>query len=222
MIARESVTTNTARDALEHLLSGQGEGLIEQFQVSFSKNQPVLVEALLLVLHPRAGLVQGAQKALLQRLGQPARVRLEPVPLSDGASSLQPTALANHAPSRLLPTQEARPAEVLRKAFPLPVNWMDVDERAKRIRIMPKPGADASLSALRQMEGELSHHFPGWSVAIIPPPQALVPIQFAVVDAVVGPGLPHLSTRCVLSGGGVSRRVRRATVAPTHAKARIG
>ena len=186
-IAQETYITNTARQALEQLLVRNGESRISQFQISFPQDGPVLVEAVLLTRHPRPNLMQAARDELEQRLHQPVRVQVEQVPVSNVGRRRSPTsAIANPVQPALLPAPVWSLATALRKSFPVPVQMMDVDERAKRIQIMPKPGT-ASLPELRQMESELTRNFPGWAVAIIPPAQSLPPIRFLPAESALGP-----------------------------------
>jgi len=76
------------------------------------------------------------------------------------------------------PPAQPSPAELLLANLPVNVSGREIDERAHILRVQL---ADASLglNAARTMESAMRAHLPGWSVSVVPAPQALPALSFA-------------------------------------------
>ncbi|WP_123103533.1 DUF389 domain-containing protein [Acidithiobacillus sulfuriphilus] len=189
-IASEAAVTNAVRAVMERTLSAK-KVHIYQLNVHFPRHQPIGVDSIVVVNHPEPGLPSVVQKALEQQLRKPVHVSLEQV-LAASANEVPTSALGTpiRAESTVTATVTAPAiswAAMIRQAFPLPIQMLDVSEKGKQIQIMPKLSDGMSLAALRQMQGALFHKFPGWTVTIIPPPQSLPTIDFAPNETAIGP-----------------------------------
>ena len=179
-IARETYVTRLARQALEDALqTAPGETRVTQFQPIFAKGAAPRVDVVLLTQSTQAGLEEQTRQRL-SSLGVPdvrfhidqvvvGDVRLPRSPPSAVANPIQPPAPKEEQPSF---------SEVFRRGFPLPTESISVDEKAKNIRVLPKPGPGADIITLYRMENELAARLPGWTVVIIPPPQPLPRLLF--------------------------------------------
>lgn len=177
-IADEAAVTSQARDVLQSLLAQRKETRLLQFDVGFPEQRPLQVTAVVFASKADSALPADAERALQTAMHRPVELDLQQVASNVVAANVQTALAVTTQPVRPVAAAASSPADALRKAFPLPVRLLDVDDAAKRIAIMPSPSASAPLDTLQRMESQLGAHYPDWSVRIVPPPQPLLPVDF--------------------------------------------
>ena len=185
-IATEATITSTARTVLQDLVARDGPARLAQFEVGFPPHQPLQITAVSVTRRPDPGLSARAERELASQLGRPVALELEQV---SSSATVTPVANVLAAPTpqpKVAEEPRESLADQLRRAFPLPLRLIDVDAAGKRITIMPSPAASAPLDTLQAMEAQLAGNFPTWHVALIPPPQAFVPVTFDAGSRTLG------------------------------------
>lgn len=185
-IAREASVTVEARNILQTIAARDPSGRLAQFEVGFPQGGPLQVSAVILTHKPDPKLDAEAEQALSRQLARPVRLSLDQL---SSATIAPPVATVLAGPARPAAKAESAHEDIaaqLRKDFPLPVRLIDVDPAHKRITVMPAATVPTSLATLRAMETELGRHYPGWRVALIPPPQPFDPVRFAPGSSEIG------------------------------------
>lgn len=181
-IVGETLVTRGARRIVEELAVKTGEGRIQSFQVGFNEGRPTRVDVVLLTRKAEPSLEEKARQRLEEDLKRPIALRIDQIQVAD-LNRVKPavSAVANPVQAELSApaTLAVGLAQSVMAFFPLPTRMVEVDEKGRRIMILPETSdSAASLGLMRQMEKELATRHPDWLVLVIPGQQALPKIFY--------------------------------------------
>lgn len=174
VIAFESFAQTSIREVLEDAANALPDGQLGEVNIQFRDNAPPSVRAVIFSAKPVDHLTPKLSASMASKLGHAVDLHL-----------VQVLETGEVAPHQLLTTDsivQARTTEAsaLRSGFPFPLAAFDVDPGVQRATLVPEAQVGVDLSAWRRMEADLVRRFPGWTVTVLPPPQSLPEIRFAL------------------------------------------
>ncbi len=173
-IAFESFAQTSIRTVLEDEASALPDGQLGEVSIQFRDDGPPLVRAVIFSAKPVDHLSPKLSAVMAGKLGHTVDLHL-----------IQVLETGEVAPRQLLTTDNivqmrAAEASALRSGFPFPLAAFDVDPAMQRATLVPEAQAGVDLAAWRRMEADLGRRFPGWKLSLLPPPQPLPEIRFAL------------------------------------------
>lgn len=190
-IAYETRVRDVARDIVLVPFEGR-EARLSDMDVAFPRRgeHQIVLQATVLT-NDR---VPGAEAALAERLAERFRrrvkVSIDQILVDDNNSTatarfLQAAESSLGAPLRAQMSQfealaqERRTERELRAAFPFNLAAADIDGQARSAVFAAAPTEGVTLPAWRSLEEGLTRNYADWTVSVVPPPLALLPIPFA-------------------------------------------
>ncbi len=170
-IAFESFAQLRIRSLLESAAQTLPEGQLGEVKVHFSDEHPPQIQAILYTTTPEPDLSQHLDREIERDIGHPVHLRLTQLRTQDQGLQLLASNPLTAAQNSL--------AEQLRQSFPLPIAALEVDPSQRRATLLPQAQATVDLATWQKMEATLASQHAGWTLQLIPPPQALPPIRFA-------------------------------------------
>lgn len=184
-IAREAVQTGDVRATLAAYFD-EPESRVYGVNVSFPRDQPVRVEALVLSRHPQRQAEAALQAALARKLGRPVQLTLSQVPSrADGEIDAQAIAdlsrrMEEIASARTPPPPPAPDlAAIAARRLGAAPSDISIDKAAKRFVLHAGRLTPARLTALRSSSAALLREEPGWRFVLRLDGQPLPPVTFA-------------------------------------------
>jgi uncharacterized hydrophobic protein (TIGR00271 family) len=181
-IAYEAAVAGSIRSAVGAVL-GANDSRVLSLQVSRrDAGGPSRVDLTLASRHYTQQDDRRLRAAIQRAVNGKVDLRLTPIVEADPRqAALLEEALARAeapVPKPVEPPAQPSPAELLLANLPAAVSGREIDEGAHSLRVQL---ADASLGleAARKMESAMRAHLPGWSVSVVPAPQALPVLSFA-------------------------------------------
>lgn len=174
-IGRRTVTSVAVRAEIEREFARRRSS-IERLDVRTDTDGPLEIEATVLTPVYRAGAEAAVAARIEAKLDRPVTIAIDQVLVSREdlnqrlSQQAVETALlrADLVPKAQAYQQRQDALDVVQSAVFFPVRTLDVEPRARRIRVEPTAGAQVSLRALRQLETSLRERFRDWDVAVIP------------------------------------------------------
>jgi len=181
-IVSETLLTRGARRTIETLAAETGESRVQSFHIGFTEKGPLEIDVIFLTRKADPDLPEKAKERLEQTLKQQVNLRIDQLQVASLDKAKPPvSAVGNPLQADLSATVSPTGgiAQSIMAFFPIPVRMVDVDEKSRRILILPESNAATSLGILRQMEKELTARHQGWLVQVIPGQQALPKLFYA-------------------------------------------
>lgn len=194
-IAFQSYVTGTARSEIRRTFSDHN-GIITYFNVSFPKDAPVSVQAVVTTNTYQPNVQNLLADRLMDTLNRDVELHLDQVILASNApepeeapiqtaDALTPPATTIAPPeSALAPAATTAVAAApisasITGALTFPVHAQMIDEKNKRAVFYPKAMAGMTTTLLRQLENDISAKFPEWQIRVVPPAQRLPTLELA-------------------------------------------
>ncbi|MBA4225344.1 MAG: TIGR00341 family protein [Hyphomonas sp.] len=198
-IAYETRVRDVARDLVLVPFEGR-EARLSDMDVAFPRRgeHQIVLQATVLT-NDR---VPGAEAALAERLAERFRrtvkVSIDQIQVDDNnntatARFLQAAESSLGAPLRAQMSQfealaqERRTERDLRAAFPFNLAAADIDPQARSAVFAAAPTEGVTLPVWRSLEEGLTRNYADWTISVVPPPLALLPIPFAPNDDALAP-----------------------------------
>lgn len=183
-ISYEARVTHQARAVIQDFYRDDGSRL-SYFSVGFPPDA-LRIDATVLTHEYKADSENAVKTALEERIERNVTLNLDQV-LVDQSRGADMDEILRRAESSLAAPLQAQIAQInrrerystdLRSAASFKVAALDVDVAEKAAKIFAAPSDYLTLSAYREMEGELRERYSDWSLTVVPAPQALPPIYF--------------------------------------------
>ena len=171
-----------ARDAIIEACGGSGV-TIAQLDVKSSVFGQPSVDALVIATSYTANAENKTEDRLMKTLGDEVQVSLQQVVAADVQS--QTKAMVDAAMERTTAgiAADVPPFKAIRRKIGLPTRSLWTDRAQRIVYVDPSPAPEWSLADYQAIEQVASEGVTGWSVRVIPPPQASLSVMLDTVPA---------------------------------------
>lgn len=183
-IAYQSYVTKTARSTILSYF-GEDKARLSLFKINFNRTEGPVIDAVVLTSNYRDKAKTELTALLSEQASGTFGLMLDQIVVAHEVIAAE--AVAPVADNTLVPTQAVQlavrsrgedMANALKQATFFPTDFIRVDADERRGEIYPKPAKGVGLTTLRQFEESLKTRYPGWTITVHPPVQALPAIAF--------------------------------------------
>lgn len=184
-IAYQTYITKMAKGTIKDYF-GEERSRISVFNIKFSDDRETSIDAVVLTSKYRSRAQPELKKILVEKTGGNVTFSLDQVVVAhEMIEDAAPKPPAENTLASTLQTQPPRwtrmeeMTNALKQATFFPTDYIKVDVESKRAVIYPKPAKGVTILTLHQFESSLRERYPGWTIKVIPPYQALPYVYFA-------------------------------------------
>lgn len=198
-IAYETRVRDVARDWVLVPFEGR-EARLSDMDVAFPRRgeHRIVLQATVLTNDRVAGAEAALAERLAERFRRTVKVSIDQIQVDDNnntatARFLQAAESSLGAPLRAQMSQfealaqERRTERDLRAAFPFNLAAADIDPQARSAVFAAAPTEGVTLPVWRSLEEGLMRNYADWTISVVPPPLALLPIPFAPNEDALSP-----------------------------------
>lgn len=178
-IAYQTYITKMTKGTIKDYF-GEDRSRISVFNIKFTDDKKTNIDAVVLTSKYRSKAQPELKKLLVEKTGGDVTFSLDQVVVAHEV--IEDTAPKPQAENTIASTLQVQPprwtrteemTNALKQATFFPTEYIKVDVENKLAAIYPKPAKGVTILTLRQFENSLRERYPGWTVKVIPPHQAL-------------------------------------------------
>ncbi len=178
-IAYQTYITKVTKGAIKEYF-GEDRSRISVFNITFADDKKTSIDAVVLTSKYRSKAQPELKKLLIEKTGNDMTFSLDQVVVAhEVIEDTVPKPQAENTIASTLQVQQPRwtrteeMTNALKQATFFPTEYIKVDVENKLAAIYPKPAKGVTILTLHQFETNLRERYPGWTVKVIPPHQAL-------------------------------------------------
>ncbi len=178
-IAYQTYITKVAKGTIKDYF-GEDRSRISVFNIKFTDDKKTNIDTVVLTSKYRSKAQPDLKKLLVEKTGGDVTFSLDQVVVA--YEVIEDTVPKPQAENTIASTLQVQPprwtrteemTNALKQVTFFPTEYIKVDVENKLAAIYPKPAKGVTILTLHQFETSLRERYPGWTVKVIPPHQAL-------------------------------------------------
>lgn len=178
-IAYQTYITKVAKSTIKEYF-GAERSRISVFNINFSHEKGTTLDTVVLTPKYKSKAQPELKELLTEKIGDSITFSLDQVVVAhETIQEAEPKPSTENTITSALQAQPPRwtrmeeMTNALKQATFFPTEYIKVDLENKLAAIYPKPAKGVTIFTLRQFEASLRERYPGWTIKVVPPHQAL-------------------------------------------------